>query len=350
MLSQDLSELVGQSFSHSADAAGAFEALVLQKSLPIPLPAAAEHTFKEGNAHVDQQLDMEMVDEEEVSSYWGSPVKAGCHEHMAEIAGASSPGVIPSPAGEAVVDSLLFQNADRASSSSSFGAGSDVLLGLASAEANHDMQHTAIVAAAAAAATTAAAAAKPASSFSSFREISRMISQTEEVCSNPASSNKQAAKISYPAGIAARLVEEAGTWGTPQEGSLWGSPQGSAAAAATGGQKFLATPDISLAANMSLSSTTAAAAAVSAADDQGFGLCWLPPDEAEIDGTLVARAPAQSADAAEEHAGLDFTIPAVMDVQPRPASRQSSLRSSRERLLNVRLCTAWCYSSCDDCC
>eukprot|EP00775_Hariotina_reticulata_P005448 gene5448-5681_t len=154
--------------------------LVLKKSLPIPLPAAAEHSHNDADAHVEQQLEVEMEldDAEEVSSYWGSPVKAGHHERMAAAASVSCPSGIHSPAAEPAFDAPICQNEDGASSSSSF-------------------------------------------------------------------------------------------------------------------------------------------------------------NEADIDGTFAARTPAHAAVATEEHAGLDFTIPAVMDVHPRPASRQNSLRSSRERLLNL---------------
>lgn len=183
-------------------------------------------------------------------------------------------------------------------------------------------------------------------------------------------------KTSMPPGLASRLLDEQGSWGTPHENSPWGTPrepqQGSNASntpTSSGheqpGPQHLQPPHSGYAVHKLMfggeqlhsrldavepsqhsplqvqqhGSSLAAEAVAPPADILGASKLQVPKpagaagqpeaasrlEPAAVVAAAVAAVDAAAADTeADSFRDLDFTIPVAMDVQPRPHSRGSS--------------------------
>ena len=271
-------------------------------------------------------------------SYWGSPVK-----HDSSAVNAAAAALAAAAAGQ-------YQHGSHPPSS----------MPVPSAKRQHiEANSTPPQAAGAAAGSTGPAA----NALSSFQEISRMISQGED---NSPFTRPGSIKTSLAPGHAARLLDEQGSWGTPQENSPWGTPReqqmgsnatstptsgshdqpgqqhshhhsgGSALHKAVfGGEQLhrrleavVTTAQQQLEPLVEDSSQAPAdvlgmpksgdklSAAAAAAESE------LEPAAAVA--AAVAAVDAAAATEADAFGSMDFTIPVAMDVQPRPHSRNSS--------------------------
>eukprot|EP00879_Flechtneria_rotunda_P001305 GHRR01001455.1.p1 GENE.GHRR01001455.1~~GHRR01001455.1.p1 ORF type:complete len:1942 (+),score=725.52 GHRR01001455.1:344-6169(+) len=234
-LSQQLSVLVGQSFSHTEEG---FQPVLPENAADAPEAAAADMLASDSEV------------ETEDGSYWGSPVK---HDRLGLAAAAAAIDVnryggpaeaAAAPTADAVTDmpvsapepdislaGLLHAPAAPAVAQT-FGAVGSRRSNLSSYSswsqpdnARQDVDAAgagAFGAAAAAPAPCDAAAASPAASFSSFKEISRIISGGDSPVHSIPIGIRKGSRSSHPA---ARLLaeEETGTWGTPTEGSPRGT-------------------------------------------------------------------------------------------------------------------------------
>lgn len=284
-------------------------------------------------------------------SYWGSPVK---HDSSAAIAAAMA------AAGEA---------GDPSAAAASSGLQQGYIA--SSMPMAISMPHAQELAT-----PPAAAAAPPGQTggLSSFQEISRMISASEDISplARPCS-----IKTSLAPGHAARLLEEQGTWGTPEENSPWGTPreqqQGGSASITPNsrsleqsagqhqgqhqggsalhklmfggeqlhsrlGQEAAVSAEQEQSLPMDSSSQQKAGLAGPALDVLGMpepvavepvGSAAAEEAAAELEPAAAVAAAVEAVDAAaamevDSLGEMDFTIPVAMDVQPRPASRNSS--------------------------
>jgi hypothetical protein len=210
--------------------------------------------------------------------------------------------------------------------------------------------------------------------LSSFQEISRMISASED---NSPLTRPCSIKTSLAPGHAARLLEEQGTWGTPEENSPWGTPreqqQGGSASVTPNsggieqsgqhqsqqqggsalhklmfggeqlhsrlGQEAAVSSEQEQPLPMEHSSSQHEAGVVGPALDvlglpepvaaEPVGSAAAEEAAAELEPAAAVAAAVAAVDAAaamdvDSLGDMDFTIPVAMDVQPRPASRNSS--------------------------
>lgn len=319
-LSQQMSGLLGRCFSQTDEGFTALPAAAAAAA-PVPVPGAAAAAVGEGDSDYS-----DAAEQQDEGGFWGSPLKQGGSAGWAAAAEVpDSPAAAGALAGGAemwgeqdspgVPARSTQQHAgqqqpqppqqaqhtaanSRASCSSCCSIGSDGGLGppLQPAELSGG-----------------GGAGLLATSFNSFREISRLISAQDDGGggggSSPGRSRRGSRCVApvvhhLPLGIAARVLEEAGSWGTPRDGSSWGTPREQQRGGGAGGELPL---------HEQLLDAAAAAAAAAADEQQQLG-CG--------------------------DAAADFTIPAGVHAGlPRPLSRTSSLRSSRERLHRVS-CTA----------
>jgi hypothetical protein len=363
---QQLSGFVGRAFSHTEEG---FEVMV-----PASTTAAAESALAADPAIVGDLLlpaaalivpgspATEEEEEEEESLFWGSPVK---HESAAAAAAAAAANAYAADSQEQHQEESLApikaEDTDAAEAAParrapSFGKISSAL------ESSPD-QSCENLAAVVEAATAAAAApgippaGTPAASFTSFREISRMISTSESPACTSHSSSRRASKTGQGVpNLAARLLDEGGAaWGTPREGSSWGTPREhrlSTEAAACGQHEAAEEAVVArLAARSSRCSSDAGSAShlslqakLEAAAEQQLLRQQQQQDSeadssAELSGSIrqavLASEPATGAPPSYDQ--LDFTIAAAVDVQQPVASVRNSRRSSRE-LYRVRRC------------
>lgn len=195
--------------------------------------------------------------------------------------------------------------------------------------------------------TVAAHAASISASFNSFQEISRMISTAEPAGIPIPSVRRSSSKHHHLAGVAARLLEETATWGTPKEGSPWGTPrelqlaEAGAADAATNAAAGAASP----AADTARDELSTSQPCQQQQQQTSFSPCgadtpWLPDASEtadELTSTIASRAVAgpqlsdldTAASDSRVDVDTDFSIAAGVDVQPRPTSRTGA-RSARE--------------------
>lgn len=376
-LSQQLSGLVGRAFSHTEEG---FEVLVPASTVAAGTAESADADLAAAElllpaaplAVPGSPSTAEEEEDEEESLYWGSPMK---HESAGMAAAAAA-------AIAAAADSQLQQHleadlaqlkgpapaAAMAASEPEAAAlvdtalASSMLNGIKSvATAQEDMPEqpceqslaavvTPTATAVAAAAPGAPPAATPAASFTSFKEISRMISASEISPSHSHSNSRRGSALGLGVpNLAARLLDEGGTWGTPREGSSWGTPRehqhGTEVAAANQHDTAEDAAEAKLARSRRCSSEAGIPAhlvlqaKLEAAAEQRL---QQPQTESEEGSSAEIPLSIRQAAAAEPAAGvppsydqLDFTIAAAVDVQPMPASRNSR-RSSRE-LYRVRL-------------
>lgn len=196
-----------------------------------------------------------------------------------------------------------------------------------------------------------------------------MISHSED--SSPLA-RPSSIKTSMPPGLAARLLDEQASWGTPQENSPWGTPReqqlGSNATNTPtsgsvdqqgsnpghhfsgpavhklmfGGEQLQSRLEAAVSGKQLAERleqqpiSVSAAAAVLPADVLGVSKAApakpaAAPAAGELEPAAVVAAAVAAVDAAAAETeadsfgdDLDFTIPVAMDVQPRPQSRGSS--------------------------
>lgn len=227
-VSQQLTELVGQCFSHTAD--GFCQALA-------DSPAAIQPTAADEGS-LDEEVDSML--------YWGSPIR--CESAMVAAA-APFDDAAAAALGAAAVNkpAILVSEAEHPQQRSPEMTESKAELCEQRAVVTTDspfQDHTVNSSDGSfshlrsslgsqsddAGCTAAAAATAPmpaCASYSSFREISRMISSTEPVTGTPIPIQKHnnSGKHHLVAGHAARLLEETASWGTPRDGSAWGTPR-----------------------------------------------------------------------------------------------------------------------------
>lgn len=333
VLSQQLSGLIGRYFSHTEDgfevaspdqlaqaAAAMSSEQQQQQQVGVPIHRPSRHSTDSG------------LDD---GSYWGSPVK---HDSSAAHAAAAALAAAAAAAGAAPAA----------------GAGS------AGGRSTEQQQANG----------SAAAAAAPGGGLSSFHEISRMISQSEDT--SPLA-RPGTIKTSLAPGHAARLLDEQGSWGTPQENSPWGTPreqqlgsnasntptssnaeqptgQHHASGSALhklvfGGEQLhsrleavVSAEPTPLPQQQEEQQPGYASQSVAPGDvlcgSQGAAAKQAAPAEAAAMDLEPAEAVAAAVAAVDAAAGaeadtfdemdMDFSIPVAMDVQPRPLSRNSS--------------------------
>jgi hypothetical protein len=376
-LSQQLSGLVGRAFSHTEQG---FEVMV-----PASTIAAAGTAVAADPANVSDLLlpaaaltvpgspAAEEEEEEEESLFWGSPMK---HESAAAAAAAAAAIAYATDNQEQQQEeSLASIRAEDAGAepaavfepeaaaepaparhvAPSFGKISSALESSPDQSCDHLAAVVEAATAAAAAAPGIPPAGTPGASFTSFREISRMISTSESPACISHSNSRRASKAGQGVpNLAARLLDEGGaTWGTPREGSSWGTPREhrlSTEAAACGQHEAAEEAAVArLAARSSRCSSDAGSTShlslqtkLEAAAEQQLlrqqqQLDSEADSSAELSGSIrqaiVASEPAAGAPSSYDQ--LDFTIAAAVDVQQPAASGRNFRRSSRE-LYRVR--------------
>jgi hypothetical protein len=361
---------VGRAFSHTEEG---FEVLVPASTLVEAQAAAAadsglpaaELLLSTAPMAVPGCPASDAAAEDEEGLYWGSPVK---HESAAMAAAAAAAlaaaadsqvqqqdGSLPSSSLQQEVDPAVVAVAEPEMLAKA-AAVSPVLHDIeGDAEQSCEQSPASAPPSTSIAATAAAlgipAAATPAASFSSFKEISRMISTSESSACHSHSNSRRGSRagLGVP-NMAARLLDEGGTWGTPREGSSWGTPREQhpsseaaacsqhdtaedAVAARLAARSRRCSSDADNAAHLALQAKLEAAAEQRQQQQQ--------QQQSESDAGSSAEIPssirqAAAAAAAEPAAGvpptydqLDFTIAAAVDVQPVQALRNSR-RSSRE--------------------
>jgi len=380
VLSQQLSGLIGRCFSQTdegfeaaapsqqAPAAGSNTAATKQQPLHVQVHRPSRHSTD--SAHDD-------------SSYWGSPVK---HDSSAgntatcSLAATTAEMVPPCSTAPSSTATCHQQQQSSTTATSSIPAPA--------------AQAQPAEAACTPPAPVAAAPASQAVSFSSFQEISRMISHGED--SSPLA-RPSSIKTSMPPGLAARLLDEQASWGTPQENSPWGTPReqqlGSNATNTPtsgsvdqqgsnpghhfsgpavhklmfGGEQLhsrleAAVSGKQLAEHLEQQPqqqqpiSLPAAAAVLPADVLGVSKAApakpaaapAAPTAGELEPAAAVAAAVAAVDAAaaeteaDSFGDLDFTIPVAMDVQPRPHSRGSSRIREVYRVSGSPPAAQWC--------
>jgi hypothetical protein len=380
-VSQQLSGLVGRAFSHTEEG---FEVLVPATTLAAEAAGiadvglAATELLLPAAPLVVPSSPASTAAEEEESLYWGSPVKHGSAAMAATAAVASTAdgemqqqqdgmmaageaqheGPVPAavmavaePEAAALVEAVLANPVSDGSQSSN--AAEEEQLEQSCEQTVAVMVTPTAATAAAAAAPGIPAAATPAASFTSFKEISRMISTSEgSACHSHSNSRRgSTAGLGVP-NLAARLLDDGGTWGTPRDGSSWGTPREhhhsaeaaacgqhdtaeDAAAARLAARSRRCSSDADNAAHLALQAKLEAAAEQRRHQQQ-------QQQESEEGSSAEIPSSIRQAAAAEPGPGvppsydqLDFTIAAAVDVQPMPALLNSR-RGSRE-LYRVRL-------------
>jgi hypothetical protein len=205
--------------------------------------------------------------------------------------------------------------------------------------------------------TAAVTAAAVPGGLSSFQEISRMISQGD---TNSPLARPGSIKTSLAPGHAARLLDEQGSWGTPQENSPWGTPReqqlgsnanntpnsgnadqpgqqhshhhnGPALHKLVFGGEQLHSRLEAVVSGEQEQPQQHGGKQLQQLDHSSQGAVSKPAADAATDlepaavvAAAVAAVDAAAATAADGFDDMDFTIPVAMDVQPRPQSRNSS--------------------------